>query len=117
MNHQDTWLLFAWGLIALPKETFFDDIKYVKFQSLPSNIWGKWDIEIWDNENTLKNFVRHVRNSLNHGRFSETNLQYTFEDRLNDKSPINFRVHTDYESILRFAISLGDGYMMDKWPN
>jgi hypothetical protein len=119
--NQDTLILFLWGLVALPKETFLDHIPSVNFKSLP-NSWGKWSIETWElkkweTSRDLKSFVCHIRNSINHGRFSnDHNLKYTFEDRRDDNSPINFRVHAYHDSILRFSKSLGDGYVMNKWP-
>jgi len=114
--NQDTLILFAFGLIALPKETFFDKIPSIDFLSLPEN-WGTWDVKIWADSRDIKSFVRHLRNSINHGLFSsDKNIRFTFEDRLNENSPINFRVQTDHDSIFKFSKSFGDGYIMNKWP-
>ncbi|MEW6674155.1 MAG: HEPN family nuclease [Thermodesulfobacteriota bacterium] len=118
ISNQVTSILFLWGSVALPKETFFENIPPIIFQDL-SNIWGKWTIKTWElshNETSkdLKSFVRHMRNSINHGRFSTDNdLNYTFEDKRNDK--INFCVNADYDSIIQFSKSLCDGFMINKW--
>ena len=88
-------------LVALQKEAFYEKIK-MKIEDCKPSEWGKVKIDIFK-EKELNHFIRHIRNSLTHNRFTcENNNLIEFYDVKNGKR--NFQVRYSGEELAKFTL-------------
>ena len=92
--NQQQLLTSMWAFIVLPKERFFEDLPGDKIRELNK----KWGLSGLEMDVGLDFFVRKLRNSISHARFSVSEeLLFTFADNA------KFKFSIDGESLQIFV--------------
>lgn len=96
--------------IVLPKEEIVQAIPETGLGDLDEGRWGRIQINLWDyngERRNLRSLVKHLRNSLAHGRFCVSeDWSFVFSDNRPGRSETEFRVTMDFESLGRFVEAL-----------
>ncbi len=124
-----------YGLLLVPKENFWDDIPTTALQDIKTEEWGdlsgtvrKWNYKKTKKQpedQTLRNYIKHLRNSLAHtgyeckydnDNYTPETLVITLED--NDKKGNSFVAELPIKVILLLSVTLckflSVNYLKDK---
>jgi len=114
--NQGVILTSLYGLIVYPKEIFFNNIPKISIESLNKDEWGNISIEMCpDCDKNLQGVVKHIRNSLSHGRVTITEKDnFVFEDG-RDESTLNFKIILSIENLWKFASKFCRCCVKEKW--
>jgi hypothetical protein len=90
--------------VVLPKESFFDSIPNdIRTNSLKV----KWGLNNLKPSYDLRDFLRHIRNSVSHGRIDFTdNLYFTFTDINPRNKNVIFNIQLSSQDLMNFTQAL-----------
>jgi hypothetical protein len=107
------------GLIVIPKELMIGKLPKYSFDDADQQygVTKKSICLCKDNNYSLNNIVRHIRNGLSHGliKFESTDGStinfIIISDRKCDKAPFNFKMRFTIEEFKIFALRVADDFL------
>ena len=107
------------GLIVLPKELLIDSLNgYIFTDSRVRYGISKTNIKFErDNDFTLKNVIRHIRNGLSHGRIEQKSSNGVITgvrifDCSNIDSPENFSIELSIDELKNLALKFSSEFIV-----